>query len=663
MKIRLFLAGQEADTNEQSFVLMNYIQEELQNPTIVRNSYAQNVTLPGTPQNNKIFGTFFRLDRVTTGEGFNAMDRTPFEILDEKSTRIVSGYCQLMKVQREGALVVSYDIALYGGLGNFFYRFNVKDDGTPMTLADLTYTDVDGAEHLGPEGQDTEVYLDKSEMIDVLRYETGESTSVPDIFRYVNFLRFAPARNGKPDKFDTKKVRISPGLGVPTGYELAECATDKTEWEIRALRTSLQRPVLSVSAFIAALENAAAGDFAVTDDVRALMANLWLTLSMPTRPTTDNEHRYSMRSWFTGTMSPTALLLDIVKTFGLLFRVDATSGITLMTRAQFYADAALVDLDGRIDHSQQITIAPMNFDAKYYVWANDVINGDAAKDYADTYDKTYGEMTVNTGYEFSEAKKQMLDKLSVKSCIMVNKSSIFNFQSQDARMTFSPARYEKVTLRNASGETMDYEYNPEASNFVNYGSHRGDDVSELPELGKEAVGVLLFFAGSRTLPNLGGSHGWIVTDDSQDRWADDNNGGVPCWCQTGEVTIAKLPIFSRYDHVMQNLFPVPTAPVRSLDFAESRAIYFRAPNILQNVLYQFDAHWLSYITDRWDIDSKVVRCMVDLRGIDVGSDMFRRFYFFEGAVWALNKVENYDLGGDGMTSCEFVKVTNIENYR
>ena len=54
-KIALYIAGQLADLDEQSFILFNYTMEDLTNPTIVRNSFSQQITLRGTANNNKIF--------------------------------------------------------------------------------------------------------------------------------------------------------------------------------------------------------------------------------------------------------------------------------------------------------------------------------------------------------------------------------------------------------------------------------------------------------------------------------------------------------------------------------------------------------------------------------------------------------------------------------
>jgi hypothetical protein len=72
--------------------------------------------------------------------------------------------------------------------------------------------------------------------------------------------------------------------------------------------------------------------------------------------------------------------------------------------------------------------------------------------------------------------------------------------------------------------------------------------------------------------------------------------------------------------------------------------------------------WALYITDKMDVDAKVMTCKVDLRGLQVGQDLLRNFYHFDGNIWVLNQIKNYVIGGDGLTECEFIKVKDKTNY-
>ena len=53
---------------------------------------------------------------------------------------------------------------------------------------------------------------------------------------------------------------------------------------------------------------------------------------------------------------------------------------------------------------------------------------------------------------------------------------------------------------------------------------------------------------------------------------------------------------------------------------------------------------------------------VDLRGLNIGQGLLRRFYWFEGANWVLNKISNYSLTTFDLTDCEFIQVQDVDNY-
>ena len=130
------------DLDEQSFILFNYTMEEMSNPTIVRNSFSQSVTLKGTARNNQVFGSIYRADRQTqyadsfTGVHFDPARKTPFVIYNEMNEIIESGYVKVDSVDKVSG-GYEYKVTLYGGLGSFFYQLMYKEDGVKKTLADF----------------------------------------------------------------------------------------------------------------------------------------------------------------------------------------------------------------------------------------------------------------------------------------------------------------------------------------------------------------------------------------------------------------------------------------------------------------------------------------------------------------------------------------------
>lgn len=252
-RFELFINGRRADLDWGAApVLFNYTTEELRNPTIVKNSYSQQLRLQGTPANNAIFQAYFRLDAAPSANGFDPSKRVPFEIYRDGGVLTEKGYCKLDGVSRTGA-EVQYSVTLYGGLGGFLYSLQNDDNGA-RSLAGLTFKD----------GQGNPVPLEF----------VINGTTVGQAWRTINdiggdfgpiwhILNFAPAYNGIPDKFDAGRALVKAAAnGLQTsvagytargGYAVVDLPEDMNEWQVKDLRSYLQRPVISVAALIAAI--------------------------------------------------------------------------------------------------------------------------------------------------------------------------------------------------------------------------------------------------------------------------------------------------------------------------------------------------------------------------------------------------------------------------
>ena len=292
-KISLYIADQLVDLDDQSFILFNYTMDDLSNPTIVKNSFSQQITLKGTPANNRVFGDSFKVDRNVGNYGgqggadFNASKKTPFAIYNELGEILESGYVKLDSVSRRGA-DIQYKVTLYGGLGSFLYALSYDESGNKRTLADLDY--------LG-DGDSTELdfTIDKDNLQraweDLQELYYGAEPTPTGKWTIINF---APAYNGYPDNFSPDKGLLSlPGAGLPdtlngysskSGYGLVNLANPQDEWAVKDIRSYLQRPVLSMKAFLAAICNPENnGGYSVDiSNISIPYSDLWMTL--PTIP-------------------------------------------------------------------------------------------------------------------------------------------------------------------------------------------------------------------------------------------------------------------------------------------------------------------------------------------------------------------------------------------
>lgn len=62
--IKLYIADKLIDCSDELSLPITYQLESFDNPTIVKNSFSKTITIPGTKNNNKIFGEIYKLDRM-----------------------------------------------------------------------------------------------------------------------------------------------------------------------------------------------------------------------------------------------------------------------------------------------------------------------------------------------------------------------------------------------------------------------------------------------------------------------------------------------------------------------------------------------------------------------------------------------------------------------
>lgn len=278
---RLYIADELVDLDKESIITMNYLLEDSNNPTIVKNSFSKNISLPATANNNAIFGHIYDLTRKTiidadnlTGINFNTLKRTPFKLFID-SALVESGYIQLIGISKTNG-VPRYTIQAYGGLGDFFYNLMYDENGDKRNLASLNFG-FDGYE--GDAADEMTFNISK----DVV---ANSWASVPRDTRhdFANAITFIPAYNGVSSDFDASHALLNyANIGETTlpnnitvegkrygpynQYGLIEFKRPMDETEVRDLRSYLQRPALSVrSLFTACAKVENNGGYKVTLD-------------------------------------------------------------------------------------------------------------------------------------------------------------------------------------------------------------------------------------------------------------------------------------------------------------------------------------------------------------------------------------------------------------
>ena len=277
--ITLYLDGQKVEWSKVPDILLTYQRTDYTNPTVVKNTYSKTLTIDGTPINNDIFNHIWKLDRIMDDDFtlFNPSQRVSFELFNDAEI-VEKGYAKLDSIKKDG-YKIAYNITLYGGLGSFFYNLAYDiDTDKEKTLADLNF--------MGGSNPDDEFDFEISKETVYDAWEAlkryGSNSGGTKKYDYFNFMT---AYNGLPDEFDSDKVLINTngasgmtvrytnnsGVQYTTfpmtitdgstaytpynGYVYGEMRRECSEWEMRDLRSYLQRPILSVKGLFNAIKN------------------------------------------------------------------------------------------------------------------------------------------------------------------------------------------------------------------------------------------------------------------------------------------------------------------------------------------------------------------------------------------------------------------------
>lgn len=361
--------------------------------------------------------------------------------------------------------------------------------------------------------------------------------------------------------------------------------------------------------------------------------------------------------------TPADYLISYCKLFGLGFVVNKDDkSLSIVTRNNLFANTDIIDITDRVDLSKDINIQPFAFDSKWYTLGYDYSNGEYAKEYADTNSLVFGEQKINTGYAFNAETKKLLENLAYKGGVeLLGRSKYYANVMQGGKYRPTPViGGASYTLWNSEGDSKSIDITtPNNAATITYFNPSYPIYDAYPKLqlhnednkSFDGSNVLVFYQGYGQMANL--YPNLRVTDDSAImNTLNDNN---PCWFfGAGGYNPDYIPLFGRYMWSGNTI-------VQSWDFGTPLEIDI--PSVIHSEsVTLYPKFWENYIQDKYDDDTKVLTCWVDLTGIVVDNTLLRRFFYYRNALWMLNKVVNHNVGTFDRTQCEFIKVQDLENY-
>ena len=417
------------------------------NPTIVRNSFTKTIKLPGTKNNNTIFSDLWKLDRYVNINGveFVPSKREPFLLLKEGNI-VEQGYVKLNNIVWDGHFY-TYEVTLYGELGNLLYGLSYSIDEQTEEVSPLTLGDLDFGFNS---------FIINKEFIETAwKRLDGDSSTSGDAYKIFDTINFMVSYDGAPsaNNFDAKSMWCSVDrkaavewkdhyyyanefpatitednttytyvstmvsrMDPDDHYGLLELKKEISPLEARDLRSYLLRPVINVKKMFEAIGKYISDHYGyildMSDDFFSTydFSSTWMTLSMlyEVDPDVESGSVFTNRQLFSNTSSPASYLISYCKTYGIYLDVDYFAKKLVLTRMPHFFDAEKFN-ELKVDVSRQVKITPLSFDKASYTFDYGEGDGEFLKKYKDTYGIQYGSKKVNTGYRFDASTAPYID--------------------------------------------------------------------------------------------------------------------------------------------------------------------------------------------------------------------------------------------------------------
>jgi hypothetical protein len=142
---------------------------------------------------------------------------------------------------------------------------------------------------------------------------------------------------------------------------------------------------------------------------------------------------------------------------------------------------------------------------------------------------------------------------------------------------------------------------------------------------------------------------WAGLKNTQQQWVYEDNSGT-------------LDLRTSYPYA--GMYDDPYTPIEDIGFGLTDEIYWSAVFgndivISNNNLY--NKYYKKFIEEITDVNSKIVKGWFYIKPSDIANLSFREQYYFDGAYFRLNKIENYN-PSNPITKCEFLKLKDANTF-
>lgn len=322
------------------------------------------------------------------------------------------------------------------------------------------------------------------------------------------------------------------------------------------------------------------------------------------------------------------LLTSYCKLFGLIMTVQPTGDIWVGLRENYYATDGqyqMLDWTHKIDRNKQFDIQPLSYNFRRGVFTYNSLGTKYEELYSSKNStrlaKEYGSRVADNGYELEDSEFNYLEGTIFDNCIIATDSSLYY-----------------------AGRGNGYKDNKQLP-YLSDGSGGNTDINGFIPLFREDNPMEL-------------NSDILITDETTEM----TERGIVCWNNSNvsgtntQQSTNKIASYLRTAYFDGELY--------SLNFGVPNTYYSESERELRNNNRAgiYDRFWGAYLSDRLDVNSKLLTCYVLIEPRDIEGNILSKFIFIDGAIWVINKIYNYNPLSREATKVDLIKVQDIRNY-
>ena len=361
------------------------------------------------------------------------------------------------------------------------------------------------------------------------------------------------------------------------------------------------------------------------------------------------------KTLFSSLCTPYEFLLSFIKLLGLKV-IPTGKQIHIMPRNRYYTGEVAV-LDGLVDLSKGIEIEPILTQYKWHKYGIETPESFAGSLYKKKTDSPYGQLLVDTGYQFNNDTKDIMEGVVFENAIPYRLNSIYfnNIITPTPLIspTFNVEFFDSgVDVKVCKGLSLSQKIN-----------RVYDGVPKLCLFDKDYKqsdfkNILAFFTG------MDNSRDYFVSDALQ---ACEDYAGGQCYIFNANeniydddlTTVTRkarkgIPCFTKYKADGEGNYTF------SLDFKKPEYTFLGDDGKYSESTTIYDRFFKRNVEDLYNPENRKITVSAFLHGEP--NDLLRRFYYLDGNYWVMEKLSDYCYTSDIPQKITLVRINSTSNY-